>query len=443
MSLNVKQKAEIKNVFEEQTLRQWDVRRTDAAERITKLKNLRASIAAHEQEVKEALYADLRKVELAQTEIDTIYTDIDDAIINLESWMKPVIVQTSNMFAEGNAKIVYEAKGIVLLFGPWNFPFNLIFQPLVPIIAAGNCALVKPNEMAPKTSKVIAKIIRDVFIPSEVAVFEGGVDLANELLDLPVDHIFFTGSPAVGKIIMAAAAKHLASVTLELGGKNPVIIDRNANIADAAGKIAVLRNMNNGQVCLCPEDIWVHEDDKDAFLAIIQATFEAMFYKDGTLNPEASGKIIDQRNLARIKGYLDDAKEKGAIVVCGGNIDKENQCIQPTILTDLPADAKINKEEVFGPILSVFTYSDVTEVYRALRKYSKPLALYIFSNDDAFVEDVLENTTSGGVTVNHCMMHCLEHNLPFGGVNGSGIGRYHNIHGFKELSHERSVLYTV
>jgi aldehyde dehydrogenase (NAD+) len=436
-------KADVERVFALQSRQQWTTRKSSLEDRIERLKKLRAALEQHEQEVKDALYADLRKADAsAQGELDACYTDIDDAITNLADWMAPVNVETSAAFADGKAKMVYEARGIVLLFGPWNFPFTLVFQPLVPIIAAGNCALVKPNEMAPHVSAVTAMIIKETFPEDEIAAFEGGVELANDLLTLPVDHIFFTGSPAVGKLVMAAAAKHLASVTLELGGKNPVIVGADANVQDAAGKVAFLRNMNSGQVCLCPENIYVPEDMAAEFIATAQGTFQAMFYQDGELNTEASGKIIDQRNLERIRGYLDDAREKGATIVCGGEVIEESLSVHPTILTNVPADARIMGEETFGPILSIFTYKDIQEVYDSLHKQPKPLALYVFSESEEFVEEVLANTTSGGVTVNHCIMHVAEHHLPFGGVNNSGMGRYHGIHGFRELSHERAVLYT-
>jgi len=432
---------DVQKVFALQERHQWTVRKTSAAERIEKLKKLRAAIEAHADEVRAALLQDLRRTDPPEGgELLPCYQEIDDAIANLESWMAPQEINPSAMFEGARARVIYEPKGIVLLFGPWNFPFNLVFQPLVQIISAGNCAIVKPNEMSPATSAVSAKIIRETFAPEDVAVFEGGVDLANQLLELPVNHIFFTGSPAVGKIVMAAAAKHLASVTLELGGKNPVVIDKNTDHADAAGKIAFMRNMNSGQVCLCPENIYVHESKKDEFLAVASATYEAMFYVDGALNQDAQGRIVDHRNWERVKSYLDDAKAKGAKVIAGGEVVEETLGVHPTILTDVPRDAKILQEENFGPILSVFTYSDIQEVYDELQSQPKPLALYIFSQDDGFVDDVLANTASGGVTVNHCMMHCVEHNLPFGGANNSGIGRYHSIHGFKELSHERAIL---
>lgn len=433
--------SKINRIFQLQSKHQWLVKRSTAEQRIAKLERLKSAIQSREEAIRAALYADLRKApEGSAAEISGCYADIDDAIANLAQWMAPVDIESSPGLEHAQAKVVYEARGIVLLFGPWNFPFCLVFQPLVAIVAAGNCALVKPNEMAPNISKVTAEIIRDAFDEQEVAVFEGGVELANQLLEQPINHVFFTGSPVVGKKVMAAAAQHLASVTLELGGKNPVVIDRTANVQEAAQKVAVWRNMNNGQICLCPENVWVHEDQKEEFIATVQATYQAMFYVDGVLNTEATGKIIDERNLQRVKGYIDDAREKGATVVCGGEV--ENQAVHPTLLTDVPANATILGEEVFGPILNVATYKNTDEVITALQQQPKPLAMYIFSQDQAFIDSMIQNTSSGGVTVNDCIAHYQERNLPFGGVNTSGIGRYHSVHGFKELSHERAVLLT-
>lgn len=430
-----------KRIFALQLTHQWVLKRSRAAERIARLQRLRHVLEAHEQEIRDALYMDLRKSgEAAQAEIEGNYGDIDDAISNLASWMEPADVPSSPGMEATHAQLTYEARGIVLLFGPWNFPFCLVFQPLVAIIAAGNSALVKPNEMAPNVSKVTAAVIRETFDEQEVAVFEGGIDLANQLLELPVNHVFFTGSPAVGKIVMTAAAKHLASVTLELGGKNPVVVDRTANIHETAAKVATWRNVNHGQVCLCPENVWIPREHRDEFIDAVCATYQATFYQNGNLNTEATGKIIDDRNIQRVKGYIDDAKENGATVVCGGEV--ENQAIHPTLLTDVPADALILSEEVFGPILTIFTYSELDEVIGALQKQPKPLAMYLFSQDEGFVRRILQETSSGGVTVNDCILHYAERNLPFGGVNTSGTGRYHGVHGFKELSHERAVLRT-
>ena len=430
----------VQSVFELQSQHKWVNKQSSAEERLAKLSKLKSAIESREEEVVKALHLDLRRDEDgARGELTSIYNEIEHAFADLADWMKPVEADPAP-FVENKASIVMEARGIVLLFSPWNYPFALLFQPLVSIIAAGNCSMVKPNELAPNISKVAAEIIEDAFDEQDVAVFEGGVDLANELLELPMDHIFFTGSPAVGKIIMGAAAKNLTSVTLELGGKNPVIIDRSADLQDAAGKIAAFRNMNNGQVCLCPENIWVPEEMAQDFMAATQGTFEALFYKDGKLNPDANGKMIDERNFQRVKGYIDDAREKGANIVCGGDTDADLLSIHPTIMTEVPDDATIMGEETFGPILNVFTYKDVDEAFASIQRQPKPLALYVFTTDDDFVEEAISKTSSGGVTVNNCLLHVAVKALPFGGVNGSGMGAYHGEFGFKELSHQRSVL---
>ena len=430
----------IQSIFELQSKHKWINKMSNADQRLAKLQKLKVAIQSREDDIVNALHHDLRRDEKgARGELATIYGEIDHTAANLHKWMSPVEVDPAP-FVDNKARITVEARGVVLLFSPWNYPFSLLFQPLVSIIAAGNCSIVKPNELAPNISKLAAQIIQDVFDEKDVAVFEGGVELANELLELPMDHIFFTGSPAVGKIVMPAAAKHLSSVTLELGGKNPVIIDRTANIADAASKIATFRNLNNGQVCLCPENIWVPEEMAQDFISIAQNTFQALFYKDGKLNPETNGKMIDERNFQRVKGYIDDAKEKAANIVCGGKVDNELKSIHPTIMTDVPDDAKIMSEETFGPILNVFTYKDVNDAYTKIQTQAKPLALYIFSTDEEFVKTTLSKTSSGGVTVNNCVLHIAVTALPFGGVNSSGIGAYHGEFGFKELSHQRSVL---
>lgn len=434
--------ADLEQVFAKQQKHQWQLKKTTAQERTEKLLRLKACIQKYQNETIAALYKDLRKpARDAKNDLYICYSEIDDAVANLADWMEPKPVPVSKVFAEGEAQIISESLGVILLFGPWNFPYHLVLQPLIPMIAAGNCVLVKPNEMAPATSKLLAKIIKECFDEEEVAVFEGGVDLANDLLTLPVNHIFFTGSPAVGKLVMKAAAQHLASVTLELGGKNPVVIDRTADIVKAASKIAVYRAMNCGQLCLCPENVYLPAESLDTFIATVKAVYEKVFYQDGQLNPDATGKIIDHRNFQRVTGYIEDAVAKGATLACGGRGDAETLTIEPAILTDIPADARILQEEIFGPILCVFTYESIEEVLATLQCQPKPLALYPFSQDQAFINRLLQETSSGGVTVNDCVMHCVEHNLPFGGVNNSGIGRYHGFYGFKELSHERAVLY--
>lgn len=432
--------ADIQRVFDLQRRNKWRLKLTGAEERKGLLRRLRESVSGHESEILAALAADLRKPAAeAAGEIGSVIADIDDALAHLDEWMTPVEVETGPQFGGAKARIVYEARGVCLLFAPWNFPFQLLFEPLVPILAAGNCAIAKPNELTPNTSRICAKIIRECFDESVVAVFEGGVDLANQLLELPVDHVFFTGSPKVGRAVMAAAAKHLASVTLELGGKCPVVIDATTDLAQVAATIAVARCYNSGQVCLCPDVAWVPRELRDAFVTQLEAAVRNTFYSDGALNKAAFGKIVDERNLHRLAGYLDDAIGKGARVAFGGNVDASDRTVHPTVLVDVPANAKVLQEEIFGPILPVMTYSDPLEVCEAVQRGGKPLALYVFSNDRGFTDTILQNTSSGGVTINGWALHWFEPKLPFGGVNESGIGRYHGVHGFRELSHERSV----
>ena len=430
----------IERVFALQRAHKWTVKNSTAAERKAKLERLREAMLANAEAIRRALHADLRKPEAeAAGEIGSVENGINDAIEHLESWMAPVEITPAPVFAGARARIVYEARGVCLVFGPWNFPFQLLFEPLVPVIAAGNTAILKPNELAPATSRISTEIIRAVFDEREVAVFEGGIELANGLLALPVDHVFFTGSPKVGRVVMGAAARHLSSVTLELGGKCPVILDETTDLAAAAATIAAARCYNSGQVCLCPDIAWVPASKRDALVAHLDSAVRSMLYQNGELNKSAFGRMVDRRNFDRVKGYLDDALERGATLAFGGTTEADDLTIHPTVLLDVPADARIMKEEIFGPILPIQGYRTPDEVCAAVQGGGKPLAMYIYSNDPGFVETVMNNTSSGGVTVNGWATHWFEPQLPFGGVNESGIGRYHGLHGFREVSHERSV----
>ena len=430
----------IERTFALQSAYKWTVKNSTVAERKARLERLREAMLGNAEEIRHALHADLRKPEAeAAGEIGSVENDINDALQHLESWMAPVEVIPAPMFAGARARIVYEARGVCLVFGPWNFPFQLLFEPLVPIIAAGNTAILKPNELAPATSRISAEIIRQVFDEREVAVFEGGIELANELLTLPVDHVFFTGSPKVGRVVMGAAARHLSSVTLELGGKCPVILDQTTDLAAAAATIAAARCYNSGQVCLCPDIAWVPESKRDALVAHLDKAVQSTLYRNGELNKSAFGRMVDRCNFDRVKGYLDDALECGATLAFGGTTEACDLTIHPTVLLDVPPNARIMQEEIFGPILPVQSYRTPDEVCAAVQRGGKPLAMYIYSNEPGFVETVMNNTSSGGVTVNGWAMHWFEPQLPFGGVNESGMGRYHGLHGFREVSHERSV----
>lgn len=433
--------AEAKRVFDQQKDYQWTVKETNAQQRKQKLLKLKEGILANVDGIRQALASDMRKSAAEiDAELNGVLGDIEDAVANIDVWMKPVDIEPSPHFQGTRAYVAYEPRGVCLLFSAWNFPFLLLFQPLVPAIAAGNCVIVKPNEMSPATSRVAAKIIREVFDPREVAVFEGGIELANALLELPFDHVFFTGSPRVGRTVMAAAAKHLASVTLELGGKCPAVVDQASDIPLAAASIGAGRCFNAGQVCLCPEIAWVREDLVDEFVNQVRAFIESTYYVNGNINKDAFARIVDQRNFNRVRGYLDDAVKRGAKIRFGGQAEPADFTIHPTVLTDVPRDATIMGEEVFGPVLTVMSYRDPAEISAFVRQGGKPLALYVFSKDKDFVERMLLETSSGGVSVNGWAAHWFEPRLPFGGVNQSGIGRYHGVHGFKEMSHERAVL---
>ncbi|MFC5587736.1 aldehyde dehydrogenase family protein [Sporosarcina soli] len=426
-------------VFQLQKQQQYVVKMTSAEERIDKLQKLKAEILAQAPAIIEALQQDLDKpaFEAASSEILSVMSEIDYYAENLKQWMEPVEVPSRSKGAQ--TKIISEPKGQCLIYSAWNYPFMLLFLPLVPALGAGNVCILKPSEMAPATSAISTKIIQKVFDESEVAVFEGGVDVATALLELPFNHIFFTGSTHVGREIMQAAGKHLASVTLELGGKCPVIIDEQVDLEKIVPRIVFGKYMNSGQICLAPDHVYVKENQQEEFARLVGEYIQRNYFENGKLTKEDLSKIVNERNLQRLKGLLEDAVSKGATVRYGGEI--EDGRIYPTVLTDVLPDAKIMQEEIFGPILPILTYTDLDEVIEQINARPKPLGLYIFSEDQRVVDNVLSKTSSGGVAVNDVIRHMLEPNLPFGGVNESGIGRYTGIFGFKEFSHERGVLY--
>jgi aldehyde dehydrogenase (NAD+) len=321
---------------------------------------------------------------------------------------------------------------------------NLTLGPLISAIAAGNTAIVKPSELTPHLSGLIAKVVREVFSENEVAVIEGEADVAQGLQALPFDHVFFTGSPAIGKHVMAAAAKNLASVTLELGGKSPTIVDASANLKLAARNIIWSKFANSGQTCIAPDHVFVHESVKDKWLELCKKEIKKAY---GTsLTEQASNPhlahMVNARHTARIKYLLDDAQARGARTLQGGGVDEASCFVQPTLLDQIPADAKIMEEEIFGPLLPIIGYTDLDKVIASINAGPKPLAYYIYSQTNANIDKTLTQITSGGACVNHSLLQFLQGNLPFGGVNNSGIGRAHGHYGFKEFSHERGVVKT-
>lgn len=435
-SVDVAVRDEIDRLFELQRRSQWTVRRSTAAERKDRLVRLRDALVAHADEAAEAVAADMGRP-TQDNEAFYPVAKIDIMIANIDEWMKPTVV--TNLWQAKSALVRYEPKGVVLLLGPWNFPISLLFEPLAAIIAAGNTAIVKPNELTPAASAFCAKIIREVFDESEVAVVEGGIDVAEALLEQPFDHIFLTGSPRVGRTVMAAAAKNLSTVTLELGGKCPAILDDQTDLERAAQNIAMAKLGNAGQICLTVDYVLVPNSRRDELVQKIIEQLTAAFYVDGVYQDDRTSRIVNASNFTRVKEYLDDAVARGAQVAFGGSSDPEKLVIEPAILLDVPDDAQVLQQEIFGPLLPVIGYDSEDEVIEHIQRGTKPLAMYIFSDDEAYQERIMASTSSGGVTINGLLTHYFEDALPFGGVGDSGMGRYHGLEGFRQLSNARSV----
>jgi aldehyde dehydrogenase (NAD+) len=428
-------------VFALQQAHQWEAKASTAEQRKEKLRRLKSAVEAHADEIVAAVKQDTRKPEpeIRVTEILGVIGNIQRNIDNLEEWMKPVEVVPSQNKSD-KARIVHEARGVCLILGPWNFPLGLSMGPLAAAIAAGNCCMVKLTDICPATAGIAAKIIKQAFEEKDVALFEGGVDVATALLDLPFSHIFFTGSTRVGKLVMAAAAKNLATVTLELGGKSPVIVDEGADVTKVAGDLAAAKQFNGGQACISPDYVFIKEQQQGALIEAFQAKVKQNLYRDdGSIKKESIAQIVNEQNFARIKKLFDDAVAKGAKVAVGGTLEQADRTIHPTLLTDVTADMQIMQEEIFAPIVPVMTYRNIDEVITHICGRAKPLALYIYSNDQNNIDKILSKTSSGGVTINGFFSHYLENQLPFGGVNQSGMGSYHGVFGFRAFSHERAI----
>jgi len=433
--------ADIARIFALQQAHQWETKASNSAQRKEKLRKLKAAVEAHADQIMAAVKQDTRKPdgEIKVTEVLGVLGNIQKNIDSLDDWMKPVEV-TPSMNKDDKARIVYEARGVCLILGPWNFPLGLTFGPLAAAIAAGNCCMVKLTDLCPATASVAAKIVRQAFDEKEVALFEGGVDVATALLDLPFSHIFFTGSTRVGKIVMAAAAKNLSTVTLELGGKSPVIVDDGADVKKVAADLAAAKQFNGGQACISPDYVFVKEAQKGALIEEFRAKVKANLYgDDGKIKKDSIAQIVNDQNFTRVKQLFDDAIAKGAKAAVGGTLEPSDRTIHPTLLTDVTPDMAIMQEEIFAPIVPVVTYKTLDEVINHISGRGKPLALYIYSKDKSTIDKVLERTSSGGVTINGFFSHYLESQLPFGGVNQSGMGSYHGVFGFKAFSHERAI----
>jgi aldehyde dehydrogenase (NAD+) len=402
-------------------------------EQLTLLKNL---VSTPEADFIEALKKDLRKHEFEAyaTEIGFVLIELKKAISNVEKWAKPRTVPTPLFHFNGSSFVQPEPYGVTLLISPWNYPFQLLFAPLVGAMAAGNTAVLKPSEFAPATSAMIAKVISENFAPEYIACIEGGIPESKALLEEKFDYIFFTGGTNVGRIVYQAAAKHLTPVTLELGGKSPCIVDRDTNISLTAKRIVWGKFVNAGQTCIAPDYVLVDKSVKDQLIAKI-IEYVKKSYGDDAQRSEHYPRIINQQHLKRVAAYIEDGD-----ILFGGKVDESDNYIEPTLLENVSEDAKVMTDEIFGPILPIIEYDNLNEAIAFINKRPKPLALYIFSKDDKKVQKVLSETSAGGVTVNDTLLHIANPHLPFGGVGESGIGAYHGQLSFDVFSHMKSVL---
>ena len=411
------------------------------AARRAALEALRAAILRYQPQIVAALAADFAKpeAEVILSEILPVLQEIAHARRHLRRWMRQRRVWPSLAMLGTAGRIRPEPRGVCLIIAPWNYPFMLALGPLVSALAAGNVAIVKPSELAPATSTLLKSLITEVFAPEQVAVAEGGVAVATALLELPFDHIFFTGSPEVGRVVMAAAAKTLASVTLELGGKSPVIVGPGADIARAARHIAWGKFANTGQTCVAPDHVFVHRSVAEALTVALRQQI-TRFYGADPAQSRDFGRIISDRHFARLNGLLQAATGAGAKVLAGGQVDAAQRYIAPTLIAETREDMAISQEELFGPILPLIVFDDQSKVIARINANPKPLALYIFDKSQKFADEIIAQTASGAVGVNLVVMHFLHPNLPFGGIGNSGQGAAHGRAGFAAFSHDKPIL---
>ena len=412
---------DIDRIHDAQQRRREAVGATSASERIAKIKRLHDVLLKRRDEIRQALWDDYRKpaAEVDLSEIYPVLGEARHARRHLREWMEPQYVPAPIALLGSRSQILHEPKGVVLIISPWNFPVNLSLGPLVSAIAAGNCAMIKPSEMTPHASACMKRILGDLFDEDEVAVIEGDAAVAEALLKKRFDHIFFTGSPNVGRIVMHAAAEHLTSVTLELGGKSPAIVDRSANLDEAAKKLAWGKFFNSGQICIAPDYVLVDESVSAPFVEKLRHAIDALG-GDGTRS-----MLVNERHAARVRRLIGS--------------QSSDRALSPTIVEQPAEDSDVMREEIFGPVLPVLTYQTLDDALRIIGEREKPLALYLFSRDRRVQRDVLRRTRAGGTAINDTLLHFYQLNLPFGGVGNSGVGKGHGRFGFEAFSNARGV----
>ncbi|GAB3795358.1 aldehyde dehydrogenase family protein [Spirosoma humi] len=417
---------------------------TTAGQRIERIRRIQTWVNAHQSDIEQAMYNDFRKpsAEVVLGELLSLRAEIKHTIRHLKGWMKPQRLPTPLALIGTKSQLIYEPKGNVLIIAPWNYPFVLSIRPLVSAIAAGNVAILKPSELTPHTAGLIKRMIIELFPKEEVAVFEGDASISTALLELPFNHIFFTGSPAVGRLVMTAAAKHLASVTLELGGKSPAIVDESADVNQAAGQIAWGKCLNNGQTCIAPDYVLVHQSIRQPFIQALRATLTSMYSPDGKpVNlSDSYARIVNNRHFDRIQELVNDAVSKGAIIIHGGQMNADENFIEPTLLEQVTDEMHIMQDEIFGPVLPILTYTDLDDALRTVTQREKPLALYIHCRNQKTIQYILDRSSAGDTVVNDTLLQFGNVELPFGGVNNSGLGKSNGFFSFQEFSNQRGVM---
>lgn len=408
----------------------------DVTFRIQALNRLKKAIEKFHQPILDALKSDLNKSEPEAfgSEIRIVLGEIDFTLEHLEQWAAPREVPTASTLPDSTSFIHPEPYGVALIIAPWNYPFQLAFGPLVGAMAAGNSAVIKPSELTPAVSKVTAELIADTFPSEYIAVMEGEVETSTALLKEKFDYIFFTGSTGVGKVVMRAAAEHLTPVTLELGGKSPSIVHKDANLQVAAQRLARGKFLNAGQTCVAPDYLLVHEDVREEFISLLQAEINDKYTENATQNPNFP-HIVNQRNFDRLAKFLEDGE-----FLIGGRSIREQLVIEPTLLGNVDWSSPVMQEEIFGPILPVIEYNDLNPILDEITNRPKPLALYLFTNDEKVQDQVFNTVSFGGGCVNETLSHMTSHYLPFGGVGDSGMGSYHGQQSFELFSHHKSIL---
>ncbi|GIV37669.1 MAG: aldehyde dehydrogenase [Cyclobacteriaceae bacterium] len=433
-----------REVFEKQRKFSGQLRSEPLKARKRRLSSIINWVKAHREKIHEALNRDLCKpsAETDATEIIPVITEARHALTHLDEWVRPRKVDAPLTMLGTRSVLQPEPKGVCLVISPWNYPFSLAAGPLISALAAGNTVVIKPSEHVPHTARLLREMTEALFTEQEVAVFEGGPEVSHALLALPFNHIFFTGSTAVGKLVMKAAAEHLSSVTLELGGKSPALVLPSARLKMAARRIAVTKFVNNGQTCVAPDYVLVHQSRLNEFIEELRTETLKLFSEGGQPmeNSPHYGRIINQSHFNRLQKLVEDAIARGARPELSGTVSSADRFMHPIILSQVPEDALLMQEEIFGPVLPVFTFTHLNQALDFIAGKPSPLALYIFGTDNAETRKIINQTASGAVCVNDCAIHFLHPNLPFGGVNHSGIGKAHGYYGFQAFSNEKPVL---